>query len=239
MNEIATTPAIINVQGIVPILQEVEKLTMKLNEAPNKDWLKKTPDGKADYIPVGIIENELRQDFAGLVQFEILSERRELNEYIVTARIKVFHPYIMQWMHYDGIGAAQIIQSRVPVLDADGNQPLDQYGKPLTRSAELSEFNDTKQKNALQLNAPKAFAEALKNAAKKIGVKYGAKLNRKSEESYEPEYTLEANMDEVIEKLQKCDNTDEVLMVWDTYPQLQTFNRFKTEFTKAKAKFKK
>jgi hypothetical protein len=194
-------------------LTEVEKLTTKLNTEPSENWLQKTPDGKAVYIPIGIIENQLRQDFAGLVQYEIISERRELNEYIVSARIKVFHPIIMQWMNYDGLGAVQIMQDS---------------------GANLAQFNETKKKNALQMNAPKAYAEAIKNAAKKIGIKYGANLNRKFEEAYEPEYTTKETMTEIQAQIANCNDVEELKVLWDSYPEMHTNNRFKVEFGIAK-----
>ncbi len=194
-------------------LTEVEKLTIKLNTEPSENWLQKTPDGKAVYIPIGIIENQLRQDFAGLVQYEIISERRELNEYIVSARIKVFHPIIMQWMNYDGLGAVQIMQDS---------------------GANLAQFNETKKKNALQMNAPKAYAEAIKNAAKKIGIKYGANLNRKFEEAYEPEYTTKETMTEIQAQIANCNDVEELKVLWDSYPEMHTNNRFKVEFGIAK-----
>lgn len=194
-------------------LTEIEKLTTKLNNEPSENWLQKTPDGKAVYIPIGIIENQLRQDFAGLVQYEIISERRELNEYIVSARIKVFHPIIMQWMNYDGLGAVQIMQDS---------------------GANLAQFNETKKKNALQMNAPKAYAEAIKNAAKKIGIKYGANLNRKFEEAYEPEYTIKETMTEIQAQIANCNDVEELKVLWDSYPEMHTNNRFKVEFGIAK-----
>lgn len=195
------------------LMQRIEVLTTKLNEPPNDKWLERTPDNKAQYIPISIIENELRKDFAGLVQIQLKSERRELNEYIVTATISVFHPVIAQWLHYDGIGAVQIMQDK---------------------DATLADFNTTKKKNALQLNAPKAYAEALKNAAKKIGKKYGADLNRKVEEAYEPEYTIAATLEEVLPLLNNATTVDDLVMLWDTYPELHKSNRFKVEFTKRK-----
>lgn len=210
--------SLINKEGISPIMQEVEKLTVKLNARPDKKWLLNTPDNKAQYIPIEIIEAELSKDFAGLVQYEILSERRELNEYIVTARIKVFHPYLLQWMNYDGIGAVQIMQDK---------------------DAKISEFNDTKKKNALQLNAPKAYAEAIKNAAKKIGKKYGADINRKSEGVYEPEYTLEAVLNEVVEMVKKSESLTDLSMLWETYPELHKANKFKVHFVNRKKELSK
>jgi len=195
----------------------VERLTAKLNEQPKKEWLQNTPDQKAQYIPIGIIENQLRQDFLGLVQFEVLGERRELNEYICTARIRVFHPVINQWLNYDGIGAVQIMQDS---------------------GATISQFNDTKKKNALQMNAPKAYAEAIKNAAKKIGVKYGANINRKFEEAYEPELTLSITLEEVLPLLDKCNTKEDLVMLWDTYTELHTSNKFKMAFSTRKNQLK-
>lgn len=195
----------------------LEEHALKVNTEPSKDWLKSTPDGKAKYIPVSIIENQLRQDYNGLVQYELLSERRELNEYIVTARVKVFHPIIMQWMSFDGIGSVVIMQDK---------------------DASLDSFNSTKKKNALQLNAPKAYAEALKNAAKKIGVKYGANINREADDAanYEPETLVNNAIDEAIPKMQNCTTLAELKDVWNLYPEFQKSNKFKIVFNQAKTK---
>lgn len=215
----------INQNGIrkAPSIEQLEQFAERLNKAPEKEWLQKTPDGNAEYIPVGIIENQLRQDFMNLVSFEVISERRELNEYIVVARISVYHPLLGQWMHYDGIGAKVITQNRVPELDQDRN-PIMQNGRQKTRSADLSEFNDTKQKNALEMNAPNAYAEAIKNAAKKIGKKYGADINRKHEDSYSPIYTQEAEFNGVQEEVERilkgCETLDELQVAWANYPDL-------------------
>lgn len=195
----------------------LEEHALKINAEPNKSWLKSTPDGKAKYIPISIIENQLRQDYNGLVQYELISERRELNEYIVTARIKVFNPVIMQWMSFDGIGSVVIMQDKDTTLDS---------------------FTSTKKKNALQLNAPKAYAEALKNAAKKIGVKYGANINREVDDAaiYEPETMIDNAIDEVVIKLQECSSLGELKNIWDTYPEFHKSNKFKMFFNAAKSK---
>jgi len=202
----------------IQLFVDIEKFTSKLNEIPNPKWLQKTPDGKADYIPVAIIENELRKDFAGLVQFTILSERRELNEYIVTARIEVFHPIVKAWLKYDGIGAVQIMQKK---------------------DTELAAFAEHKIKNALGKDAPKSYAEAIKNAAKKIGIKYGANVNRKFEEAYEPEYTLQQTLEEVTPLIKKCETNDDLVLLWDTYTELHTSNKFKFLFTTRKGQIAK
>lgn len=199
--------------------QTLESFTASLNEEPKKEWLHKTPDGKAEYIPIGIIEMQLRKDFMGLVSFNIVSERRELNEYIVVARISVFHPIVGQWIQYDGIGAKVITQNRVEVRDQNGVVIMDR-GKPKTRSAELAEFNDTKQKNALEMNAPNAYAEAIKNAAKKIGKKYGADINREFEDFYETIYTDQAEaelfIEQIEDKLKNCHSESDLELLFKT-----------------------
>ena len=151
------------------------------------------------------------------MQYEILSERRELNEYIVTARIKVFHPIIKQWLNYDGVGCVAIMQDS---------------------GSKIADFNTTKKKNALEMNAPKAYADAIKNAAKKIGKKYGADVNRKHEEEYTPELTLSITLDEVLPMLDKCNTVDELQILWSNYPELHTVNKFKNEFSKRKGQLK-
>jgi hypothetical protein len=224
--------ALIGISENKEIKIRLEEHTLRINQKPDEKILQFTPDRKAQYIPIAIIENQLREDYYGLVQFELLTERRELNEIIVTARIKVFHPVINQWLNYDGIGAVQIMQSRVDTGEKD------HYGKPITRSAELVEFDQTKQKNALQLNAPKAYAEAIKNAAKKIGVKYGANINRNFEEDYEPETIIQNAMEEVGLQIERCACIEELLLLWESYPEMQSKGDFKVMFNAKKRELK-
>jgi len=200
-------------QPIKGFYKDLEEFTARLNEAPLKEWLQKTPDNKAEYIPVSFIEMNLRKDFAGLVSFTVISERRELNEYIVVARISVFHPVLGQWLNYDGIGAKVITQKK----DTD-----------------LNDFTQYKQKNALEMNAPNAYAEAVKNAAKKIGKKYGADVNRKHEDFYEDVYTqaadFEAVAEEVKEQMKKCNTLEELKILWDNYEEYHENKQFKKSF---------
>jgi hypothetical protein len=209
------------------LMQSLEQFNKTLQTPPDPKTLQKTPDGKAEYLPIDFVENQLREDFGGLVQFIIVSERRELNEYIVVARIKIFHPIARTWMEYDGIGAAQITQNRVPVLDEQGKQMRDERGNLMTRTAEIIEFDTTKQKNALEMNAPKAYSEAIKNAAKKIGKKYGGSINRKFEDGYEAIYTTAEVSATAIEELRKCKTKAEASEVLGKYPDLKDNKEFR------------
>jgi ribosomal protein S17E len=188
------------------LMQSLEQFNKTLQTPPDPKTLQKTPDGKAEYLPIDFVENQLREDFGGLVQFIIVSERRELNEYIVVARIKIFHPIARTWMEYDGIGAAQIMQDS---------------------GASISQFNETKKKNALEMNAPKAYSEAIKNAAKKIGKKYGGSINRKFEDGYEAIYTTAEVSATAIEELRKCKTKAEASEVLGKYPDLKDNKEFR------------
>lgn len=149
--------------------RRMEAFTARLNRPPdsNKIQSRKEAGQTYQYIPVSIVEHDLRKHFFGLVQFEILNYHHVLNEVVVTARIKVFHPVLMQWLNYDGVGASMLQQD-------EGTQLID--------------FMQYKKKNAQKLGAPNAYAEAIKNAAKKIGKKFGGDLNRKHEDFYQPNY---------------------------------------------------
>ena len=192
------------------LIRRLEDFNKRMNQEPDKDILQPTPDGKAQYIPVDFIENMLREDFAGVYQITLQTERRELNEYIVVARISVYHPIVQQWMHYDGLGVTQIMQDS---------------------GATLAQFNDTKKKNALEMNAPKAYSEAIKNAAKKIGKRYGGGLNRKHTDKYEPVYSNQLDVNEAEAELDKCKTQEEVKALTGKYPDLFSNKDFKKKAT--------
>ncbi len=152
-----------NESTIKEFRNKVQIFTKLLNEKPKPEKIKQHQG--YDYLPISTVEKELDKIFFGLVQYQCISYKQIFNEIACHARIKVFHPVINQWMEYDGLGSAVIQQ------DA---------------GSKVSDFNATKKANALQLTLPKAYAEAIKNAAKKIGKRFGADITRKFEDEYEP-----------------------------------------------------
>jgi len=145
--------------------KRIESFTRTINRAPDPTKIQNHQG--ANYIPISTVEKDLDKVYFGLVQYELISFHHVLNEVVVIARIKVFHPVINQWMHYDGIGAG--------LLQQDAN-------------TKVSDFIYHKKGNAMKLAAPNAYAEAIKNAAKKIGKRFGSDLNRKHEDFYQPNY---------------------------------------------------
>lgn len=142
-------------------IKELESFTKSLNLTPNP--VKVQQHQGYDYIPISTIEKDLDKVYFGLVQYEVIDYKQIFNEVACHARIKVFHPILRQWLHYDGLGAA--------VIQQDAN-------------TKVADFMLHKKANAGQLTFPKAYAEAIKNAAKKIGKRFGSDLNRKFEDNY-------------------------------------------------------
>lgn len=182
-NQLATSE---DANAIQDFRDKLQNFTMLLNKAPQKEKIQ-THEGY-QYLPISVVEKELDKLFFGLVQYECLSYNQIFNEIACHARIKVFHPVIQQWINYDGLGSAVIQQDK---------------------DTKVSDFGIFKKQNALQLALPKAYAEAIKNAAKKIGKRFGADINRKFEDIYEPmvaksvQPVAEAKKDVEAERIRK------------------------------------
>jgi hypothetical protein len=180
----------------------LENFTARLNKSPKKEKIQKHQG--YEYLPISVVEKELDKNFFGLVQYECISYSQIFNEIACHARIKVFHPVIMQWVNYDGLGSA--------VIQQDAN-------------TKVYDFNQFKKPNALQLTLPKAYAEAIKNAAKKIGKLFGADINRKFEDVYEPLIGKEKKTPEQVHEdrmsklIQDCTSIDDLAKLRKDTPE--------------------
>lgn len=178
-------------ENIEEFRKRMQGFTKILNSKPDPKKILKHQG--YEYIPISAIEKDLDKLYFGLVQYECISFKQIFNEVACHARIKVFHPVINQWMHYDGLGSA--------VLQQD-------------KDTKVSDFHLFKKPNAGQLTYPKAYAEAIKNAAKKIGKRFGADINRTFEDNYEPLNVSKKPLDKEDDRLylliQDC-NTEKEL----------------------------
>src|SRR6478736_6846019 len=113
-----------------------------------------------EYIPVGVIEEALRQVFFRQIDFIIKQSYRDLNSFIVVSRLKYKCPISQEYRKIDGIGAKALQQ------DAGST---------------ILNFNATMKANALELGVGIAYSRSIKNAAKKLGKMFGANLNRDEE----------------------------------------------------------
>lgn len=156
--ELSTSEDMDNITRFRRSLENFKKI---LNKPPRPNSIQKH-DGHF-YIPISFVMADLDRYFFGLVQYEVVSYQQVLNEFVVHARIKVFHPVLQQWMNYDGLGCGMFQQKK---------------------DTPISDFYVHKTKNAGKITVPNAYSEAIKNAAKKLGKRFGADLNRQHEDHY-------------------------------------------------------
>ncbi len=154
---------------------QLEKFQTRLNTAPNPKKLAKTPDGKADDLPISYVEMTLDELYFGLWETVNFKSQLITNEVVGSLELRVFHPITQQWISRTGTASIQIMVDRVP----DGVT-----GQEKNRWA-LDPSN--KKSNALDMAYPKLKAECTKNAAKSLGKIFGRDLNRKEKvATYEP-----------------------------------------------------
>jgi hypothetical protein len=125
--------------------------------------------GNFPYIPISEIENQLDTIFLGQWQSEITQTIIVGNEIVMNVKVGVLHPITKEWIWRAGTGAAMIRQkSGSKISDIDGKIP-----------------------NAVEMDAPHAKADAIKNAVQSLGDFFGRNLRRKIEDvaTYKPIHT--------------------------------------------------
>jgi hypothetical protein len=146
-------------------LNDKGKLALRnqlLNRNPPKEWIKKHPLYKNDYLPIDKVEYLLTA-FFGRWHVEIKSAFQIANSVCVTVRLHYLNSDTGQFDWQDGAGAAPM------QLDA---------------GAKAADFSAVKN-NAVMLALPIAETNAEKDAADKIGKLFGRDLNRKNTLGYE------------------------------------------------------
>jgi len=190
-------------QGIIAVAEssdtsaliKIQKFTALQYKAPPQESIGSTPDGKAKTVTIAHIETTLDELYFGQWSLTDCHYQREFNEVIGSGVLTVINPITGREIKRTGFAAIQITQ------DA---------------GATLSNFNDTKKKNALDLSFPKLKAEILKNAAQSLGPIFGRDLNRKITDGFNPLFKgdiqpkLPQNIIDKIISEGKSGNMDEV-----------------------------
>ena len=145
----------------------IEQFQRVLNRQP--ETTKKDQKKGIIYISISEIETQLDKLFMGHWQTRNLQMMVVGNELVATIELGVLHPVSKEWIWRSGAGACMIRQ---------------------TSGAKISDI-DSKIKNAVEMDAPHAKAQAVKNAALSLGDFFGRNIRRKSEDvsTYTPIYT--------------------------------------------------
>lgn len=188
--------------------KSLEDFTMFLNSEPDKKDIKVNkqvqarPDGTpVRYLPIGVVQRTLDQVFNGLWSVVVTDIRVVANEIGYTVNLKVYHPIIGEWLERAGTGWCQIrMKSGSEVIDVS-----------------------QKHKVALTADAPHAYSEAIKNAAKQYGVKFGRNLNRDDDYlEYETltEMTISEDIyDEIQGMLDACETEEDLKSIKKQYKE--------------------
>jgi hypothetical protein len=132
-----------------------------INHEPKRHWVEVNKyAGNSKYIPIGIIEELLREIYPAWEAKQIGQPQILANSVVVSVELRVFHPILNYWLTYPGVGA-------VPIQVNAGASPND--------------WTQIKS-DAMHKNVPAALSYAISNAAKKIGRLFGGHLNRNTSE---------------------------------------------------------
>jgi len=137
----------------------------RLNLEPNPTEFDKTPDGKAQTLPISFVEMTLDELYLGQWELHDVHSQQIFNEVVGTGILTVWHPITGRPLKRAGFASVIITQDQ---------------------GATIAQFNDTKKKNALDLSFPKLKAEILKNAALSLGKIFGRDINRKLKDVFKP-----------------------------------------------------
>lgn len=144
---------------------QLQDFTARLNREPNPNEFDKTPDGKAQTLPISFVEMTLDELFLGQWEISDVQTQQIFNEVVGTGILTVWHPITGRPLKRAGFAAVVITQDK---------------------DATIADFNMTKKKNALDLSFPKLKAEITKNAAQTLGKIFGRDINRKLKDTFRP-----------------------------------------------------
>lgn len=165
--------------------QEAEKykllmqdFTRRLNAEPDPREFDKTPDGKANTLPISFVEMTLDELFLGQWQTKNFHWSAITNEVQGSIELVVIHPVTGKELTRTGAGSIII------TVDSLTDEQKDKMSKQDRNLYALNPEN--KKPNALDLGFPKLKAECLKNAAQSLGKIFGRDINRKKKDVFKP-----------------------------------------------------
>lgn len=142
--------------------EKLQNFAQRLNSEPNASELRKTPDGKANSLPISFIEMTLDEYFFGLWSTENFKWSTIANEIVGSIDLIVLNP--VSGMPLKRVGAASIqimVNKGTDALDVNNKKP-----------------------NALDMGFPKLKAECTKNAAQSLGKLFGRDINRQHADTF-------------------------------------------------------
>lgn len=168
------TPALLEEGNLNDIFKNISLFQEKCFASPDKNFIEKTPDSRAETLVISYIETKLDELYSGLWSTSNFEYKQIQNEMVGSLLLKVFHPRCGVWIERIGAASIQIMVDKAPDSANKNQWALD---------------INNKKANALYMGFGKLKAECLKNAAKSLGNIFGRDLNRKkSDIDFNSEY---------------------------------------------------
>lgn len=156
----------------------LQNFIQRLNQEPNPTEFDKTPDKRANTLPISFVEMTLDEMFLGLWSTENYKWSAITNEVQGSLELVVVHPITGDIIRRTG--AASIVITVDSLTD-------DEKDKMSKQDRNLYALNpENKKPNALDLGFPKLKAECVKNAAQSLGKIFGRDINRKKKDVFRP-----------------------------------------------------
>lgn len=152
--------------------QKLEAFQAMLNQAPPKESIEATPDGKAKTMVISHVENALDTMYLGQWSTREFGFKVVGNELAGHITLEVVHPITGTTRTLIGAAAQAIM------MDA---APNELHGR---EKNEWAQDIRNKKSKALKMNLPALKSECLKNAAQQLGKAFGKDLNRKNASTF-------------------------------------------------------
>lgn len=156
----------------------LQDFARRLNNEPDPREFDKTPDGRANYLPISFVEMTLDELFLGQWSTENFKWSAITNEVQGSLELIVIHPVTGMQIRRTGAGSIVI------TVDSITTEEKDKMSKQERNLFALDPGN--KKPNALDLGFPKLKAECIKNAAQSLGKIFGRDINRKKKDVFKP-----------------------------------------------------
>jgi hypothetical protein len=214
------------------IIRNIEQFTKRLNDAPPKEGIERTPDGNAETLTISFVEGKLDEIYMRQWGYERCEFTVVANELCCDVIVWVLDPSTGLRITRAGTAALAIMMDAAPDDVKKDKRLKNQWALNL----------ENKKPNALKLNRPAVKSLALKNAVQSLGVVFGRNLNRKLEDVPEDYYSQELDSKEAIdligEEMNKCKTMEDLLNIWGEHPDLHENIHFKKHFSSHKSRIK-
>ena len=152
----------------------LQNFLSRLQQEPNV--VEKTPDGKANTVPISHVEMTLDELYFGMWTTENFKWQVISNEIVGSLELVVTNPVNGMLVRRIGSASIQIMVDAIP------NEIKNDKAK--VKEWQFDAHN--KKANALDMGFPKLKAECLKNASQSLGKVFGRDINRKTKDTFNP-----------------------------------------------------